>query len=220
MFVLGAPTTKKLPQFVKEPIVVGDEQFDTIRLIPHDDGAAFKTGWNGGVDGSKANSEVRLLVGLFKIFNNAVATSVGAAPPGGVESVNSVPQFDPSPAMPPVLFTHADTMSASELISVLGTASPAGTEVPGDVPVAVLANCEASVNAAASAGASDVPDPMLVGAAINGERAATAATVVTSFRTMKVLELSELHDPSAAMRSIAILFVPLARPGFPPVASR
>jgi hypothetical protein len=54
-------------------------------------------------------------------------------------------------------------MSASELISVLGTASPAGTAVPGDVPVAVFANCEASVNAAVNAVASDVPDPMLVG---------------------------------------------------------
>jgi len=127
------------------------------RLIAQDDGAAFKTGWNGGVDGSKPNSGVRSLVGLFKIFNNAVATSVGAAPPEGVESVNSVPQFEPSPAMPPVVFTHDDTMPASELISVLGIASPAGTEVPGDVPVAVLAYCEASVNAAASPDASDVP---------------------------------------------------------------
>src|ERR1035438_9213586 len=156
------------------------------RLIPHDDGAAFKTGPNGGVDGSKANSEVRLLVELFKIFNNAVATLAGAAPPEGVESVNSVPQLDPSPALPPLLFTHAETMPASELISVLGTASPAGTEVPGDVPVAVLAYCEASVNAAVSAGASDVPDPMLVGEVIYGKSAATAATVVTSFRLMKI----------------------------------
>lgn len=204
---------------MNEPIVVGDEQFDTVRLISHDDGAVFKTGWNGGVGGSKANSEFGSLVGLFKIFNNAVATLAGAAPPEGVESVNSVPQIDPSPALPPLLFTHADTMSASELISVLGTVSPAGTEVPGDVPVAVLAYCEASVNAAVSPGASDVPDPTPVGEVIYGESAATAATVVISFRLMKV-PLSELHDPSAAIRLIAVLFVPPARPGFPPVASR
>ena len=190
------------------------------RLIPHDDGAAFKSGPNGGVDGSKENSGVSSLVELFKIFNTAVATLAGAAPPEGVESVNSAPQFDPSPALPPVLFTHADTMFASVLIRVLGTASPAGIEVPGDVPVAVLAYFEASVNAAASPDASDVPDPMLVGEVIYGKSAATAATVVTSFRLMKVFELSELHDPSAAIRLIAVLFVPFARPGFPPVANR
>jgi hypothetical protein len=119
-----------------------------------------------------------------------------------------------------MLFTHADTMPASELINVLGTASPAGIEVPGDVPVAVLAYCEARVNAAVSADASDVPDPMAVGEVIYGESAATAATVVTSFRLMKAVELSELHGPSAAIRLIAVLLVPFSRPGFPPVASR
>jgi hypothetical protein len=125
-----------------------------------------------------------------------------------------------------MLFTHGDTMSASELISALGTASPAGTELPGDVPAAVLAYCEASVNAAVSPDASDVPDPMQVaaltqvGEVIYGESAATAATVVTSFRLMEVVGLRELHGPSAAIRSIAVLFVPLARPGFPPVDSR
>jgi hypothetical protein len=195
-------------------------------ITAHDDGAELKNGVNGGVDGSKPNSEVRLLVGLFKIFNKAVVTSVGAAPPEGVASVNSVPQFDPSPATPPLVFTHDDTMSASVLISVLGTVSPAGTEVPGDVPVAVFANCEASVNAAVSPDASDVPDPMQVGAVVQvaeviyGKSAATAATVVTSFKLMAVVGLSELHGPSAAIRSIAVLLVPLARPGLPPVASR
>jgi hypothetical protein len=197
------------------------------RLIPHDDGAAVKTGSNGGVDGgvgNKENSGVRSLVGLFKIFNNAVATSAGAAPPEGAESVNSVPQFDPSPAMPPVVFTHAEIMPASVLISALGATSPAGAEVPGDVPVAVFAYCEASVNAAVSPDASEVPDPMQVGTVVQvgeviyGESAATAATVVTSFRLMTVVEVSELHDPSAAIRMIAVLFVP--RSGLPPVASR
>jgi hypothetical protein len=117
-------------------------------------------------------------------------------------------------------------MPASELISVLGTASPAGTEVPGDVPVAVFAYCEASVNAAVSPGASDVPDPMQVGAVkqdgevIYGESAATAATVVTSFSSMEVVGVSEVHGPSAAIRLIAGLFVALAGAGIPPVASR
>src|SRR5580658_1459197 len=102
--------------------------------IAHDDGAALKTGWNGGVDGvvgTNPNSWVRSLVGLFKISNNAVVTSVGAAPTGGVESVNSRPQFDPSPATPPVVFTHDEIMPASVLINVLGTVSPAGTAAPG-----------------------------------------------------------------------------------------
>jgi CBS-domain-containing membrane protein len=61
---------------------------------------------------------------------------------------------------------------------------------------------------------------MLVGEVIYGESAATAATVVTSLRLMKVLELRELHGPSAAIIWIAVLFVPLTRPGLPPVASR
>lgn len=47
-----------------------------------DDGAAGKSFGNGDIDGTKAKSGVRLLVGLFKMFNNAVATSVGATPPG------------------------------------------------------------------------------------------------------------------------------------------
>jgi hypothetical protein len=198
------------------------------RLIAHDDGAAVRTGSNGGVDGvvgNKANSGVRSLVGLFNIFNNAVVTSAGAAPPEGVESVNSLPQFDPSPATPPVVFTHDEIMPASVLINVLGTASPAGIE-PGEVPVAVFAYSEASVNAAVSPDASDAPDPMQVGAdvqageVIYGESAATAATVVTSFRSMAVVEVSELHDPRAAIRVIAVLSVPSPRPGLPPVASR
>jgi ABC-type hemin transport system ATPase subunit len=117
-------------------------------------------------------------------------------------------------------------MSASELINLFGTVSPAGIEVPGDVPVAVFAYCEASVKANVIPDASDVPDPMQVGAVVQageviyGKSAATAATVVTSSRLMKVVEVSELHGPSAAIMSIAVLFVPSARPGLPPVASR
>jgi hypothetical protein len=58
------------------------------------------------------------------------------------------------------------------------------------------------------------------GEVIYGKSAATAATVVTSFRLMKVVEVRALHDPSAAIMSIAVLLVPLARPGLPPLASR
>ena len=125
-----------------------------------------------------------------------------------------------------MLLTHADTMPASELINALGTSSPAGIEVPGEVPVAVFAYSEANMNASVRKVASAAPDPMQVGAVVQdgeviyGASAATAATVVTSFRLMAVVGVSELHDPSAAIRAIAVLFVPLARPGLPPVVSR
>jgi hypothetical protein len=90
---------------------------------------------------------------------------------------------------------------------------------PGEVPVEVLAKADASAKAFASAEASFVADPTALGDVMNGERAETAATVVTSLMTINVEEVIESQRPITLIMSSAELIVPGARPGFPPVAT-
>lgn len=54
----------------------------------------------------------------------------------------------------------------------------------------------------------------------NGERAYAETTVVTSLILTKVDEVREEHGPSAATNTMPPLFVPGAKPGFPPSACR
>lgn len=115
---------------------------------------------------------------------------------------------------------HAAIMFAIVLIFVVGTDVPVGTPTPGEVPVDILANSLARLNAAANALALPVDDPSVVGELINGASAFTAATVVTSLIFRNGVFVRFLHVPRAAIRASAALFVPAARPGFPPVATR
>ena len=54
---------------------------------------------------------------------------------------------------------------------------------------------------------------------MNGASGHTEPTVVTSSILMNVEGLRLLQGPRAAISAIALLFVPGARPGFPPVAT-
>jgi hypothetical protein len=137
--------------------------FDGMRAMAQLAGAWSRAGRNGGCTEAKPYSAAALLVGLFAMSSSAVAMFVGAVPPGGVASTNRLPQMESSPATPPALFTHAEMTSESVLISVVGTVDPEGTEVPGDDPLAMLANSAASVKALANALASDNPEPILNG---------------------------------------------------------
>jgi hypothetical protein len=145
--------------------------------------------------------------------------SVGGACPETAVRANNVPQPEPSFAIPPVELMQPVTTLARVLIFASGTTVPAGTLVPGEVPVEVLTNTDASAKAVVSAAASPLAEPTLAGEVINGERADTAATVVTSLITIKVEAVSESQRPSAVIMARAELDVPEARPGFPPVAT-
>ena len=47
-------------------------------------GGAVSVGWKGGVAGTRLKMFSMSFVGLLKMFNRAVTTSVGAEPPAGV----------------------------------------------------------------------------------------------------------------------------------------
>jgi hypothetical protein len=136
-----------------------------------------------------------------------------------VVRVKRVPQTDPSPAIPPEELMQPDTTSARELIFDVGTNVPAGTLRPGADPVEVLAKADADAKAVVRVEASSLPDPTSLGEVINGERADTAVTVVTSLMTINVEGVSESQRPIALIISRAELIVPGARPGFPPEAT-
>ena len=53
-----------------------------------------------------------------------------------------------------------------------------------------------------------------------GASAATAPTVVNSLTWIVEELLNWPHEPSATISRSAALFVPAARPGFPPLANR
>ena len=158
--------------------------------------------------------------GLLATFVRAEMISVGGACPESVVRANSVPQIEPSFAIPPGELTQPATTSARVLIFASGTTVPAGTLRPGAVPVEVLTNADASAKAFVSAGASPLAEPNLLGEVINGYRADTAATVLASSITMKVDAVRESHRPSALIMFRAELDVPGARPGLPPEATR
>src|SRR5580693_6923714 len=69
-------------------------------------GAVVSPGWKGAAGGIRLYSPVTFCVGYCRMFSTAATVSRGAVPPGGVASENSFPQFVPSPALPPVEFTH------------------------------------------------------------------------------------------------------------------
>jgi len=133
-----------------------------------------------------------------------------------VVSVNKLPQEVESPAVPPVELRQAERISARVLISVVGTVMPEGTFRPGVAPVVGSTNSEASVKAAARAEASVVAEPIAEGELINGARAETAATVVSSLITRDVFELMDEQGPTADI--IARFGLLLVAPGLPPVA--
>ena len=146
----------------------------------------------------------------------AVMVSVGGAAFVGVVNRNRLPHCVASPETPPVELTQADKILPSVLISATGTAQPDGTLIPGAEPLVGLTSCEARVKAAASAPASLGDEPIAVDEVINGARAETAATVVSSFTQINVLAVNDEHGPSAAIRERFGLLLPT--PGLPLVA--
>src|SRR5665213_1538631 len=95
-------------------------------------------------------------VGWLTTLSSAVMVSAGAVPAGGVARVKSLPQAEPSPALPPGELTQAAAMSPIVLMRLEGTLKPEGTLPPGDVPEAVSTNCVASVKSCNREGASSV----------------------------------------------------------------
>ncbi len=140
-------------------------------------------------------------------FSSAVIVLVAGVVAGAVDGVvneNRLPQFDPSPAVPPAELTQAARIFPSVSICATGIVTPVGTFVPGEVPVVVFTSSEASVNALAKAVASLVPDPIADGDAIKGAREYTAPTVVNSLMVIKVVALAAarlVHGSSAVIRA-------------------
>ena len=78
---------------------------------------------------------------------------------------------------------------ARVLINAVGLVVPTGAVSPGDVPVAEFENWFARVKAEASAVASVADEPTEDIELMNGARAFTAATVVTSLTEINVDEV-------------------------------
>jgi hypothetical protein len=142
--------------------------------------------------------------------------SVGLVPPVvGVAAENSAEQGLPTP----LEFTHAAMMSASEFSSATGAVPLAGSRFPGTAPVVQFTSMLALLNAFTSPAGFTPDAPTCATSAMNGVSAYTAATVVNSFIEIKLELVSVLHGPIAAIRRIAVLFVPLLSPGLPPLAT-
>ena len=90
--------------------------------------------------------------------------------PVGVVSEKRLPQGELSPAVPPAELMQTERMLPMVLICSIGTVVPAGTPVPGDVPVAVLTSCAAWTKAAVRASISPEGAPIAVGEVMNGAR--------------------------------------------------
>src|ERR1700723_2929534 len=109
-------------------------------------------------------------------------------------------------------------MSASVLRVGTVTLSFAGKAGPGVVPFVVSTSLSTLAKSFARSAASAVLEPMAVGEVIYVPSAKALATGVSSLITIGFAEVTVLHAPSADIRLIAVLFVPAARPGLPPVA--
>ena len=101
-------------------------------------------------------------MGLLAMFSIAAMVLVGAGLGLMVVREKSWPQSEPSPAVPPVELMQAERMSARVLSSAVGTVSPEGMLVPGEVPVVVSTSWLARVNAAKRDGKSVNEAPMAV----------------------------------------------------------
>jgi hypothetical protein len=141
-----------------------------------------------------------------------------AAAVGGVAAVKRLPQGLLSPATPPTVASHAARMSARVLRVATVTLSFAGKAGPGVVPFVTSTSSFTDAKSLAKSAASAALEPMAVGEVMYVSRAKTVATVVSSLMTIGVAEVTELHAPRADMRVMAVLSVPTARPGLPPVA--
>lgn len=88
--------------------------------------------------------------------------------------------------------------------------------LPGARPVVTSANSLASVKAAERLLASAVLEPIALGDDMKEANDQIADTVVTSLTTNEVGRLPQ--GPRAAIRTLAVLFVPATSPGLPPDA--
>ena len=83
--------------------------------IPKLAGAEVRVGWKGGVGGVRAKSAEVFCIGLLARLRSAEIVLMGAGLGITVVSEKSVPQREPSPAVPPVELTQEAAMSASVL---------------------------------------------------------------------------------------------------------
>ena len=120
---------------------------------------------------------VVLRVGLSARLSRAEMVLVGAVEPFGVVRAKRVPHGEPSPGEPPTELMQVARMLAIVSIWATGMVVPVGTLAPGDAPVAVFTNSDASVNALANSVESLVPDPIAAGDVMNGASEYTAPEV-------------------------------------------
>ena len=96
-----------------------------------------RIGWNEEVQSDRLFSAATFWLGLWAMFMAAVIVSVGKTPADGVRE-KSLPQSEPSPAIPPGEFTQLSIISASLLISLIGSIAPTGKAGPETVPAPML----------------------------------------------------------------------------------
>src|SRR6185437_2843757 len=96
----------------------------------HAFGGAFTSsaGWKTGEADRSLFRFVTLRPGFCAMFIAAVIVSVGNTVPAALGArLNSFPQLELSPATPPAEWMHCSRMSASVLISVVGSVAPPGS---------------------------------------------------------------------------------------------
>src|ERR1035441_313752 len=155
------------------------------------------------------------------MLSAAVSVSVGADPPGGVAAAKRLAQAVPE-AMLPLELTQDERMLASVFTSATDKAAPAGRAGPGAVPVDRFAILFAVANAFSTPSTLVAEVPALVGELMNRASDQAPATVVTSFRLMKVvlaLASRDEQEPRAAINARAPLLELPGSPGLPPVAT-
>src|SRR6185437_9157193 len=122
------------------------------------------------------------------MFMAAVMVSVGYTVPAALGArLKRVPHGELSPAVPPLELMHCSRMSASVLISAVGSVAPVGSVGPGVVPLVVVTISLIAANASASPAVFVELVPMWLALVINGASAQTVATVVSSFTLIKLL---------------------------------
>lgn len=181
-------------------------------------GTEVNCGWNGPLPGARSYSAWTFLEGFRAIWKAADKVSAGGAPPSGVVAAKKRPHGVPSPAVPPPELTQVARRFAIVLIFRTGAVDPAGRSGPGMLAVAVSINCVTIERAETSCALSD--EPIAEGDFRYGDSGQSEPTVVTSLIFNGVAEVSLPQGPSADIRIMDELEVPLVRLGLPPVASK
>jgi hypothetical protein len=179
-------------------------------------GAPLNVGWNGPFVGARLNNPVTFDDGLFAMSYATCCTFVGVVP---ATAANRLAHGCPE-AVLPVEFTHVARRFASVSSFACGTTCvPSGVTRRG-YPVFGFTRLLAAVNAVLRFDALAGVEPTLPVNEIKPPKPYTLATVVASFSTQWLPLTRLLHGPTAVTSWIAVLLVPVANPGLPPVAVR